>query len=67
VEQAVGRSLEADCLDITYGFVDFVVAGRRRSRFQQPCLATILTAFEPFFMGRHDKYAIDRGYLAPEH
>jgi hypothetical protein len=43
------RGLEADRLDITYGFIDFVVAGRRRSRFRQPCLATILTAFEPLY------------------
>ncbi len=53
-------------VDITYGFIHFVVTRRRRSRFHQACLATILTAFEPF-LGRHDKYAIDRGNLAPEH
>jgi hypothetical protein len=56
-------------LDITYGFIDFVVARRRRSRFHRACLATIW-ALQPFvenpIHGCADKHATNRGNLANE-
>jgi hypothetical protein len=57
-------------VDITCRFIDFVAARRRRSRFHQACLATIVTALQPFVEDIHgcaDKYANDRGNLAPHH